>query len=80
MHPRKSYHSPYSEEAPSADLIQIGQMNLHEGQKLLYVFDYGDWWEFTVEVIEISDKPHFGDFKIIEQEGENPEQYPDYDG
>ena len=80
LHPRKSYHSPYSEEAPSADLIQIGQMNLHEGQKLLYVFDYGDWWEFTVEVIEISDKPHFGDFKILEQEGENPEQYPDYDG
>ena len=79
LHPRKSYHSPNGEEAPFADSVRIGRLNLYAGQKLLYVFDYGDWWEFSIEVVKITDKPHFGDSKILEQKGKNPEQYPDYD-
>ncbi len=79
LHPRKSCHSPSGEEAPFADELIIGQLNLYAGQKLLYIFDYGDWWEFDIEIVRITDDPHFGDFKILEQKGKSPEQYPAYD-
>jgi len=52
---------------------------LYVGQKLLSVFDYGDWWELSVEVINIAREPHFGSFKLLQQHGVRPEQYPDFD-
>ncbi len=79
LHPRKSCHSPWGEETPFADELIIGQLNLYVGQKLLYIFDYGEWWEFDIEIIRITEEPHFGDFKILEQNGESLEQYPAYD-
>jgi len=79
LHSRKSYHSPEGSEYPYASEVYIGQLNLYVGQKLLYVFDYGDWWDFSIEVIEITKEPHFGDYKLLQQHGEGPEQYPEFD-
>ena len=46
---------------------------------MLYVFDFGDWWEFDIEIMEILDESYEGDPKILQQKGENPQQYPGYD-
>jgi len=51
------------------------------GYKLFYLFDFGDSWIFQIKKsrkkrheIEGSTYP-----KLIESEGTNPEQYPDYE-
>lgn len=33
-----------------SDEIQIGQLPLAEGAVMDYVFDFGDWWEFKVQL------------------------------
>ncbi|MFT5731090.1 MAG: hypothetical protein ACI8PB_005283 [Desulforhopalus sp.] len=78
LHPRKCYHSPEGSESPYASKVYIGQLNLYVGQKLLYVFDYGDWWDFSIEVMGITKEPHFGDYKLLQQHGDSPEQYPEF--
>lgn len=48
-------------------------------KKMRFLFDYGDNWQFTVELLGI--KPAGGEKypKIIKKFGKAPEQYPDYD-
>ncbi|NOR10272.1 MAG: hypothetical protein GQ541_02140 [Desulfovibrionaceae bacterium] len=48
LHPKKCYHSPEGSDHPYASEAYIGQLHLYVGQKLLYVFDYGDWWDFSM--------------------------------
>jgi hypothetical protein len=79
LDPKKCYHSPEGNEYPYASEVYIGRLNLYVGQKLLYVFDYGDWWEFSIEVIDITKEPHFGAYKLLQQHGDSPEQYPEFD-
>ncbi|MCA0238318.1 MAG: plasmid pRiA4b ORF-3 family protein [Bacteroidetes bacterium] len=60
-----------------ADLILLGEVDLYAGQSLLYVFDFGDSWEFSVEIMDFSvsdDKIH-GNYKLIQSVGDSPDQY-----
>jgi len=51
-------------------------LELYKGQKILYLFDFGDEWKFNVELIEIDNKaPLPLKPMIIESKGEAPEQY-----
>ena len=53
-----------------------------KGKQMLFLFDYGDGWEFIVECIEDSEivlQVPRNYYKIIESHGDDPEQYPDYD-
>jgi len=77
LHPRKCYNSPEGSEYPYASEVYIGQLNLYVDQKLLYVFDYGDWWDFSIEVMGITKEPHLGDYKLLQQHGDSLEQYPE---
>jgi hypothetical protein len=52
----------------------IGKLNFYEGQRFLYVFDFGDWWDFDIELIE--NENHLDRYKIVKKHGESPEQYP----
>jgi hypothetical protein len=79
LSPRKSFNDPRASEPPFADEAIVGQMSFYKGQRMLYVFDFGDWWEFDIEIIDILDESHEGSPKILQQKGENPQQYPDYD-
>ena len=79
MSPIKSFNDPRASEPPFADEAIIGQMNFYKGQRMLYVFDFGDWWEFDIEIIDILEESYEGGPKILQQKGENPQQYPDYD-
>jgi hypothetical protein len=74
------FTSPYEDEGPYVDEACVGELGLSVGQKFLYLFDYGDQWEFQVEVEDVRQegkKPRRP--KIVEERGKAPEQYPMYD-
>jgi hypothetical protein len=67
---------------PSAktDIVKIGSLPLSIGSSMEYIFDFGDWWEFKIELEKIqSDATQTDYVGIIEQFGDAPEQYPDWD-
>jgi len=75
-HSRNAYHDPRgSDMTPFADQATIGELGLYLGQRFLYFFDFGDSWEFGVELLEIRDEPHKGAPKILQKVGRSPEQY-----
>ena len=70
------YESPYDDNGPYADEVTIGKLGLYTGKIFLYLFDYGDEWEFKVEVEEInSDKPLPLIPQIMGKRGKAPDQY-----
>ena len=71
---------PYMDDSPTTEEVKIGELPLVEGSMMEYVFDFGDHWEFQVQLEEINRddlRPDFG--AIIASKGKAPEQYPDYD-
>lgn len=72
--------SPWSESMLHTHQVQVGQLDLKEGQTFLYLFDYGDSHEFDVTVRKINPQAQKGDYPgLVAQQGEAPPQYPDYD-
>ncbi|WP_416666482.1 IS1096 element passenger TnpR family protein [Egbenema bharatensis] len=70
---------PYADGSPSTDQVLIEELQLPVGAMLTYVFDFGDWWEFTVQLEKIDPEDTRPDYAaILEQHGEPPEQYPDF--
>ncbi len=71
------YYAGYMEEDRSSCDYTLSQV-LEEGQKFLYIFDFGDEWRFQCRVLgikeEICEEP-----SVVRSVGEPPEQYPDYD-
>jgi len=77
---KHAYHSPMSDDGPFVDEVTIGELELYEGQKILYFFDYGDCWEFEVQLLKINkDEIPPSEPKVIESKGEAPRQYGYYD-
>jgi hypothetical protein len=68
---------PLSPMTKGAKKTKISQAFKTPGEKMLFLFDYGQGWRFTVELQEIKPaetrdlKP-----KILESIGASPEQYP----
>ena len=60
--------------------MQVGDLGLKPGEAMTYSYDFGDNWEFEVllERIEPVD-PKIGAPKVVESQGEAPEQYPSWD-
>ncbi len=62
----------------------IGDLSMDEGDKIVFIFDFGDWWEFDITLEQI-DKPDksIKEAKITDRKGTPPQQYPyddeDYD-
>ncbi|HCS11171.1 MAG TPA: hypothetical protein DIV40_06925 [Clostridiales bacterium] len=62
------------------DDTYIGEAGIYTGQKIKYIFDFGDHWEFDIIVISIDkDVPIPVKPEIIESKGESPEQYPEWE-
>lgn len=61
---------------PVASDVTIGGAGLYAGQRFMYLFDYGDEWQFTITVTHINeaatDALHSS---LIERQGSGPEQY-----
>ena len=60
--------------------ITVGELPLYEGMEFIFHFDFGDDWRFllVVESFKATDSSTLKP-KIIEQVGEPPEQYPEWD-
>lgn len=73
------YRSPEDEwsEDPSADTIRLAQLNLYEGQVLLYVFDLAARWEFYITVVRHLPDAIETKTRVIEKVGKAPAQYGD---
>lgn len=55
---------------------------LPKHKKLFYLFDYGDSWYFRITKSRIKPKQKEAGLtypRVVDQSGENPEQYPDYE-
>lgn len=72
--------SPWSDTSIHTHQVEIAQMELQEGQKFLYFFDYGDSHEFDVTVLEIKPLAPKAKYpQILDYHGKAPPQYPDID-
>lgn len=50
------------------------------GKKMLFLFDYGDDWQFTVELVKRGEKkPALRYPRLLLASGDAPDQYPDPD-
>jgi hypothetical protein len=70
-------------EEPAGDVreVQRGQRDLSVGKSFLYVYDYGDEWEFDVQLEAINENGPSEDElpRLVDAEGEAPSQYEDDD-
>jgi hypothetical protein len=72
------------EEADSdADSVQktaVSKAFAKAGKKMLFLFDYGDEWRFTVELVKLGEKmPGTRYPRLVGTSGDAPDQYPDMD-
>ena len=71
------YSSPVDDwsEHPSADTVTLAQLNLYEGQRLLYVFDLADRWNFFITVVRHLPDDKSDKARVVEKTGKAPAQY-----
>jgi len=72
---------PFIEEAgPKTDEVAVGEVPLQPGQSMTFLFDFGDNWQFDVQLERIDPpKSRMKGPKILESHGKAPEQYPSWD-
>jgi hypothetical protein len=68
----------YLEEMPFTDETKIGELGLETGDELVFIYDFGDHWEFQILLEEIVPSEHEC-IQLLEKHGEPPQQYPEYD-
>jgi Plasmid pRiA4b ORF-3-like protein len=67
-------------KAGSVKRTTVAQAFPEVGSKMLFLYDYGDNWEFQVEVIGVGEKvPKTRYPKVLAVVGKAPPQYPDPD-
>ncbi|MCQ6277246.1 plasmid pRiA4b ORF-3 family protein [Bacillus sp. V3B] len=69
------YNAPMDNFGPYVNEAEIGDLNLYEGQGFLYLFDFGDEWEFDIQVLKIIEDEENAAPRILEEHGEDPDQY-----
>lgn len=66
------------EEGPWASELLVGNVPLHIGQKMTFLYDFGDRWEFDVTLEQVDPELDIKEATILEAHGEPPEQYPSW--
>jgi hypothetical protein len=78
-HPEAVESSSGSTSHNAAD-TPVQTLGLVRGQKLLYLFDFGDEWWHEVTVEQIDAPVEKGAYpRVLERKGKSPSQYPDED-
>ncbi len=68
------------QQAKHSSRTRLDNLRLRLKQRWLYLFDYGDQHEFDVQLIATSSDQPSGDYpRLIEQHGQMPPQYPDWE-
>lgn len=80
---QKSIYHPYTQHGEDdgfTDEILLRDWQINIGDRITYVFDFGDWWKFNVVLESIEEpNPKLKQPKVIEQKGKAPAQYSDDD-
>lgn len=72
-----SVNAPNLDEGPWTDETRVGQVLLEVGQDMIFVFDFGDDWRFTVTLEEVhAPNDRLTKPELLGGKGEAPEQYP----
>ena len=73
----KGIYCEYADhEGLIAETTTIESLNLYKGERFLYLFDFGDEWEFNLELMETDgEAPVPLKPMIIESKGKSPQQY-----
>ena len=67
---------PFGESEEYEDLT-IEDAEIYKGQQFIYLFDFGDMWEFKIQVMDfIENEDPYSSPQIIESKGESVQQYP----
>lgn len=70
----------YMDDELSADDCAVGYLPLYKGMSFIFHFDFGDDWEFKIQVEAMpSAELNYSDLTVIEKRGTPPEQYPDWE-
>ena len=66
-----------SGEGLFAEDVKIGQLGLYEGKTFSYVFDFGDYWLFSITLLSIDtdNTENIKHYKLLESVGKSPKQY-----
>jgi hypothetical protein len=70
---------PYMDEGPWASEVLVGDVPLHVGQAMAYLFDFGDQWEFGVALERVDPELAIEEPVVLEGHGEPPAQYGWYE-
>lgn len=71
---------PYVEDAPFTDEVRIQEVPLRVGASMTFLFDFGDNWQFNVQLERIDPvDPKLKKPKVFEKKGKAPQQYPEWD-
>jgi hypothetical protein len=74
------YNHPSTDEGPFTPEIAVGETDLALKGEMLFTFDYGDNWQFTVRLEQIEAAPcRLRGPKVIESAGKAPAQYPSFE-
>ena len=66
--------------AGSVKKTKIGEVWEKVGDKMMMLFDYGDGWQFAVELISFGEKAVKTKYpRLLKSIGKAPEQYPEID-
>ena len=76
---RDEINSPFCDEPPYADDVLIGEAGMRVKQKILYIFDFGDYWMFTITLLSAAWGDALPSPVIAKSVGSAPEQYPSDD-
>jgi hypothetical protein len=70
------FNDPRMEESPFASKVKLGELDLYTGGRFMYVFDFGDSWEFWVTVLRVDPAaPEPKSPEVVDKQGKNPNQY-----
>jgi hypothetical protein len=57
--------------------VRIGEIQMHKGMAIGFLFDFGDNWEFAIVVEEVNVSPQIEKRNIMDEHGKAPAQYSD---
>lgn len=70
------YCPEVEEKGKNTEEVTIADCRLFRGQKIFYLFDFGDEWWFDIKLLKIDkESPELSRSVIIESQGKSPEQY-----
>jgi Plasmid pRiA4b ORF-3-like protein len=64
---------------PKSSAVAVRRLKLETGQRIAYLFDFGDEWRVTLTVREVRGDDGRPYPRLLESLGDAPPQYPDYD-